>query len=76
MLNGSFLRRLQEKSSLNFGESDLDISQKNLEIPMLQATKADRLTKFAQVIKEVLCKISESEGGGGSCPKLVRLLIN
>ena len=39
---------------------------------MLQATKADRLTKFAQKIKEVLCKISESEGGG-SCPKLVRL---
>ena len=31
---------------------------------MLQATKADRLTKFAQKIKEVLCKISESEGGG------------
>ena len=47
MLNGSFLRRLQEKSSLNFAESELDISQKNLEIPMLQATKADRLTKFA-----------------------------
>ena len=69
---GPFLRRLQEKSSLNFAESELDISQKNLEIPMLQATKADRLTKFAQKIKEVLCKISESEGGG-SCPKLVRL---
>ena len=36
--------------------------QKNLEIHMLQATKAESLTKFPQKIKEALCA------------KLVRLL--
>ena len=63
MLNGSFLRRLQEKSSLNFAGFGLDISQKNLEIHMLQATKAENLSKFPPKIKEALCKISEAFGG-------------
>ena len=72
MLNGSLFRRLQEKSSLKFAEFELDISQKNLEIPMLQATKAESLTKFPPKIKKALCKISEAFGGD-SCPKLVRL---
>ena len=63
MLNGSFLRRLQEKSSLNFAESELDISQKNLEIPMLQATKADRLTKFAQKLRRFCAKLVSLKGG-------------
>ena len=39
---------------------------------MLQATKAESLTKFPQKIKEALCKISEAFWGD-SCPKLVRL---
>ena len=39
---------------------------------MLQATKAESLTKFPPKIKEALCKISEAFGGD-SCPKLVRL---
>ena len=45
MLNGSSSRRLQEKSSLNLAEFELDISE-SLEIHMLQATKAENLTKF------------------------------
>ena len=60
MLNGSSSRRLQEKSSLNFAELELDISNKNLEIHMLRATKAENLTKtFLQNYEEALCKISE-----------------
>ena len=46
MLNGSSSRRLQEKSSLNFAEYELDSAKKNLEIHMLQATKAENLTNI------------------------------
>ena len=63
MLNGSFLRRLQEKSSLNFAEFELDISPKNLEIHMLQATKAESLTKFPQKLRRLCAKLVRLLGG-------------
>ena len=63
MLDGSFLRRLQEKSSLNFAEFELDISQKNLEIHMLQATKAESLTKFAPKLRRLFAKLVRLLGG-------------
>ena len=60
MLSGSSSRRLQEKPSQNFAEFELYISKKNLEIHMLQATRAETLTKIPPPQKkEVWCKISE-----------------